>query len=143
MNLKDSWNTSNHNLNYLPQVISFQRCIPCIEIRELNLQALIQHRENSAAARIVLPAIADLAAPLSPQSFAKPEFMGPQNRCDANLPDSIINDFKVLLECTQDATHGMAIYSGMKEFMKHKSRNKTYISYEHLHPIEICTYYGL
>jgi hypothetical protein len=25
--LRASWNTSNHNLNYLPQVIAFERCI--------------------------------------------------------------------------------------------------------------------
>jgi hypothetical protein len=36
-NLKDGWNASNHNLNYLPQVITFQRHILCFKIRELNL----------------------------------------------------------------------------------------------------------
>jgi len=81
-NLKDGWNTSNHNLNYLPQVITFQRRILCFELRKLNLQALAQHRENSAATCKVLPSGADLAAPLSSQSYAKPEFMGPQNRRD-------------------------------------------------------------
>jgi hypothetical protein len=30
-NLKDSWNASNHNLNYLPQVITFQRHILCFK----------------------------------------------------------------------------------------------------------------
>jgi hypothetical protein len=79
-NLKDGWNASNHNPNNLPQVITFQRCILCFEVRELNLQAQAQHRENSAAACTVLPSGANLAAPLSPQSYAKPEFMGPQNR---------------------------------------------------------------
>jgi len=81
-NLKDGWNASNHNLNYLPQVIIFQRRILCFEVRELNLQALAQRQENSTAAFNVLHSGADLAAPLSPQSYAKPEFMGPQNRCD-------------------------------------------------------------
>jgi len=76
-NLKDGWNASNHNLNYLPQVITFQRRILCFEIRELNLQALAQPRENSVAACKVLPSGADLAAPLGYQSYAKPEFMGP------------------------------------------------------------------
>ena len=33
MNLKDSWNASNYNLNYLPQVITFQYRILCFEIR--------------------------------------------------------------------------------------------------------------
>jgi len=41
-NLKDSWNSSNHDLFYLLQVITFQRCNLCFGIRELNLQALAQ-----------------------------------------------------------------------------------------------------
>jgi hypothetical protein len=76
-NLKECWTASNLNLNYLPQVITFQRRILCFEIRELILQALAQHQENSAAACKVLPSSADLAAPLSPQLYVKPEFMGP------------------------------------------------------------------
>jgi hypothetical protein len=62
-NLKDGWNASNHNLNYLPQVITFQRRILCFELRELNRQALPQLRENSAGACNVLPSSADLVAP--------------------------------------------------------------------------------
>ena len=31
-NLKDGWNASTHNLNYLPQVITFQRRILCFEV---------------------------------------------------------------------------------------------------------------
>jgi len=73
--LKDGWNASNHNLNNLPQVITFQRRILCFDVRELNVEALAQRRENSAAACKVLPSGADLAAPLSPQSYAKPQFM--------------------------------------------------------------------
>jgi hypothetical protein len=64
INLNDGWNASNHNLNYLPQVITFHRRILCFEIRELNLQALAQRRENSAAACKVHSSGADLAAPL-------------------------------------------------------------------------------
>jgi hypothetical protein len=142
-NLKDCRNASNHNLNYLPQVITFQRRILCFEIRELNLQALAQCRENSAAACKVLPSGADLAAPLGSQSYAKPEFMGPQNRHDGNHPDGMIKDFRALLDNPQDATHRVVIYSGMQEFIKHKSRNKTYISDEHLHAMEICMYHGI
>jgi len=62
-NLKDGWNASNHNLNYLPQVITFQRRVLCFEIRELNLQAHAQRRENSTAAWKVPPSAGDLAAP--------------------------------------------------------------------------------
>jgi len=142
-NLKDGWNSSNHNLNYLPQVITFQRRFLCFEVRELNLQALAQRRENSAAACKVLPSSADLAAPLSPQSYAKPEFMGPQNRRDGKHPDAIIKDFRGLLDNTQDATHCVAIYSGTREFIKHKSRNKTYISDEQLHAMELCISHGI
>jgi len=49
MNLKDSWNASNHNLNYLPEVLTFQHHILYFEIRELNLQALTQRQANSTA----------------------------------------------------------------------------------------------
>jgi len=142
-NLKDSWNASNHNLNYLPQVITFQRGILCFEIRELNLQALAQRRENSAATCKVLPSGADLAAPLSSQSYVKPEFMGPQNRRDGMRPDTMIKDFRALLDNTQDATHRVTIYNGTREFLKHKSHNKTYISDEQLHAMELCIYHGI
>jgi len=141
--LKDGWNASNHNLNYLPQVITFQRCILCFKIRELNLQALAQRRENSAATCKVLPSGADLAAPLSPKSHTKPEVMGPQNRRDGKHPDSMIKDFRALLHNTRDATHRMAIYSSTREFIKHMSRNKTYISDGQLHAMELCIYHGI
>ena len=111
-NLKDGWDAFNHNLYYLPQVITIQRRILCFEIRELNLQALTHSRRNSAAACEVLPYGADLAAPLSPQSYAKPEFMGPQNRRDGKHPDAMIKDFRALLDNTHDATHRTAISSG-------------------------------
>jgi hypothetical protein len=81
-NLKDSWNASNHNLNYLPEVITFQPRMLCFEIRKINLQALAQRRETSAATCKVLPSGADLAALLGSQSYAKPEFSGPHNRRD-------------------------------------------------------------
>jgi hypothetical protein len=66
-NLKDIWNACNHNLNYLPRIITFQRRILRFEVSELNLQALAQRWENSAAACKVLPSGTDLAACLSPQ----------------------------------------------------------------------------
>jgi len=141
--LKDGWNASNHNLNYLPQVMTFQCRILCFGIRELNLQALAQRRENSAAPSKVLPSGADLAAPQSPQSYAKPEFMGPQNRRDGMHPDAMIKDFRALLDDTQDETHRAAIYRCTREFIKHKSHNKTYISYEQLHAMELCIYHGI
>jgi hypothetical protein len=81
-NLKDGWNFSNHNLNYLPQVFTIHWRILCFEIRELNLQAFPLRRENRAATCKVLPSSADLAAPLGSQSYAKPEIMGPQNHRD-------------------------------------------------------------
>jgi hypothetical protein len=142
-NLKDGWNTSKHNLNYLPQVITFHLRILCFEIRELNLQALGQRRGNSAAACKVLPSGADQAAPQSPQSYAKPEFMGPQNRHDGKHPAAMIKDFRALLNNTQDATHHAPIYSGTREIIKHKSRNKTYISDEQLHAMELSIYHGI
>jgi len=142
-NLKDGCNAYNHNLNYLPQVITFQRRILCFEITELNLQALAQRRENSAAACNVLPSGADLAAPLGSQSYAKPKFMGPQNRRDGKHRDAMIKDFRALLDNTQDATHRVAIYSGTREFINHKSDYKTYISDDQLHTMELCIYHGI
>jgi len=109
INLKDSWNAYNHNLNYLPQVITFQSHILCFKIRELNLQALAQRQEKSAAACKVLPSGADLAAPLSPQLSAKLQFMGPQNRGDGNHPDAMILDFRAFPDNTQDGMHHVAI----------------------------------
>jgi len=127
----------------LPQVLTFQRRILCFEIRELNLQALAQRPENSAATCKVLPSGADLAAPLSSQSYAKPEFIRPQNRCDGKHSDATIKDFGALLDTTQDATHRVTTYNGTGEFLKHKSCNKTYISDEQLHAMELCIYPGI
>jgi len=94
MNLKNSWNASNHNLNYMPQVNTSQCRVLYFKIRELNPQALAQHREHSAATCQVFPPGADLGAPLSSQSYAKPEFMGPQNRHNGKHPDAMIKDFR-------------------------------------------------
>jgi len=96
-------------MNHLPQVITFQHRIPCFETRGLNLQALAQRRETSAAAWKVLPSGSDPAAPLGSQSYAKPEFVGPQNRRDGKHPDAMIKDFRALLANTQDATHRVLI----------------------------------
>jgi hypothetical protein len=63
--LQDRWNASNHNLNYLPKVITFQCRILCVDIREIIFQALAQRWENSTAACNVYPSGADLAAPVS------------------------------------------------------------------------------
>jgi len=142
-NLKDSWNASNHNLNYLPKVITFQRRILCFEITDLNLQALAQRWEIIAAACKVFPCAADMAAPLSSQSYAKHEFMGPHNCRDGMHPDAMITDFRALLNNTQDATHHAAIYSATRGLIKHKSRNKMYISDEQLHAMELCIDQGI
>ena len=137
-NLKDGWNASNHNLNSLPHVITFQRRILCFIIRELNLQALAQHWENSAATGKVLPFGSDLAAPLGSQSYVKPEFMGPQNCRDGKHPDAMIKDSRALLDNTQDSMQRVAIYSRTREFIKHQSCNKTYMSDEQMHAMDLC-----
>jgi len=68
INLKDGWNPSNHNVNYLPQVITFQHRICCLDITVLNHRALAPRRETTADRCNVLPFGAGLAAPLSSQS---------------------------------------------------------------------------
>jgi len=143
MNLMDGWNASNHNINYLPEVITLQCRILGFEIRELHLQALAQHWKNSPAACNILPSGPDLAAPLSSQSYVKPGFMGPQNRRDRTHPDSIIKDSRAWLDNMQNATHHIAIYNSIRPIMKPTSCNKTYISEEQLHAMELCVYPGI
>ena len=71
-----------------------------------------------------------------------PEFMGPHN-CDVGKhPDAKINDFRALQGNAQDTTHHVAIYNCMREFIKHKSRNKTYLSDEQLHAMELFNHHG-
>jgi len=69
--------------------------------------------------------------------------MGPQNCRDGNHLDSKIKDFRALLDNTRDATHCMTISNGTREFLEHMSRNKTYISDELLHAMELCIYHGI
>jgi len=69
--------------------------------------------------------------------------MGPQNRHDGMHTDAMIKDFGALLDNTQDATPHVAIYSGTWEFINHKTHNKTYISDEQLHAMELCIYHGI
>jgi hypothetical protein len=47
--------------------MTVQHRILCFEVRELNLRALAQHLDNTAAPRNVLPPSADLVSPLSPR----------------------------------------------------------------------------
>jgi hypothetical protein len=70
-------------------------------------------------------------------------FMGPQYRRDGKHPDAMNKDFRALLNNTQDAMHRVAIYSGTPECIEHKSCNKTYISEEQPHPMELCIYHGI
>ena len=139
--LQDSWNTLYHNLNYLRQVISYQCCILCFKIRDLIPQTLTNRRQHSAAAYIILPYGADRAYPLSFQSYANPQFMGPRNRNDGKQPHAGIKDFRALLDNPLDATHRVAMYSSTRELIKHQGRNKMYISGYELHPMELCVYH--
>jgi len=127
MHLNDGWNASIQNLNYLPQVITFQHRILCFKIGLLNLQALAQRWENSIAACKVVPWGTELAAPPSPQSYAKHKFMGPQTCLGGKHPDAIIKDFRALLTNMQDGTHHAALYSDTREFIQDTSRNKSYV----------------
>jgi len=66
--------------------------------------------------------------------------MRPQNHRDGKHPDAMIKDFRVLLNNIQDATHRVTKFHSTREFHKHKSRTKPYISNEQLHAMERCIY---
>jgi len=123
-NFKDGWNASNYILKNLPQAITLQHHICCFEIRDLHLQSPAQSWEHWAAACKFVPSGAHLAAPRSSKSYAKPQFMGPQNSHDGKHSDAMIPDFSALLDNTQDGMHPMAIYNGKRKFFKHKSCKK-------------------
>jgi len=143
MKLKDRCNTSNNCLNYLPQGISFQRRILCFRIRELNLQALTPHQENSSATCKVLPSDADMATPLISQSYAKPELIVPQNHCDRKHPEARIKVVRIWLDNRQDAMHHIGIYNGTWESNKQQSHITTYMSNEQLQAMELCIIHGI
>jgi len=69
--------------------------------------------------------------------------MEPHNLRDGKNPDGMINDFRALLENTQDATQCVTIDNGTREFLKHKRRKKTSICDEQLHAMELCIYHGI
>jgi len=77
------------------------------------------------------------------QLYVKAEFMGPQNRRDGKDPDAMIKDFRAFLDSTEDAMHCVSIYSGTLVFIKHKDPNKTYISDEQLHAMELSICYRI
>jgi hypothetical protein len=66
-----------------------------------------------------------------------------QNCLDRKHPDAVIQDFTALLDKKQDAMHYLLIYNGALEFMPDMSCNKTYISDDYLHQIELCIYNGI
>jgi hypothetical protein len=70
-NLQDSWNTSEHNLNYLLQVSLFWRCILDMAISELDLDALAQCWKYHATPCNVVSPSADMTASLSSWPYVK------------------------------------------------------------------------
>jgi hypothetical protein len=127
----------------MPQVITFQRCTVCVEIRQLNLQAVTQRGENSAATCNVPSSGTDLATPLNSQLYTKPELKGLQHCRDGNYPDLIIEDFREFLYNWQDSTHCVTLFKGTREILKHERPNMTYILDEQLHAMELCIYHGI
>jgi len=55
----------------------------------------------------------------------------------------MIEAFRSSLDNTLDDSHCVAIYSGTQGFIKHKSRNKMYISDEQLQAMELCIHHGI
>jgi len=69
--------------------------------------------------------------------------MKPQNRRDGKHHEVMINDFRALLDITEDAIHCAAIYIGTQEFVKQRCHYTTYISDEQLHTKDLCIYHGI
>jgi hypothetical protein len=109
----------------------------------LNLQALAERSIQSTAAINVRPSSSDLEAHLTSQAYAKARFMGLQNRHDGKHPDTMIKNFRELLNNMQDAMHCMAVYSGMWEMLKNQSHVKTYMFSEQLHSTELRVYHAI
>jgi hypothetical protein len=114
-----------------------QHHILCIEIWELNLQARAQRLEIIAPPCNIVPSSADLHVCLNSQPYAKPKFMLPQNRLDNKYPDAMIDDFGSLRNNWEDAIHHLAICSRIRELIKQNSHNRTFISDEQLHTMEL------
>jgi hypothetical protein len=55
----------------------------------------------------------------------------------------MMRDFGPLLDKMKDATHRVGICGGTQVFIKHKSRNNTYILDEQLHAMQLCIYNGM
>ena len=69
--------------------------------------------------------------------------MGLQNCHDGQRTNSIIKDFRALLDNPPDSTHCLVIFSGIPEFIKQKCYNNRYILDEQLHAMELCIYHGI
>jgi hypothetical protein len=68
--------------------------------------------------------------------------MGPQNRSDGMHPDTMIKEFRALLDIAQDAMHRVTIFNGTEELINHMSRNHMCISDEQLHTMVLGIYQG-
>jgi len=64
--------------------------------------------------------------------------MGPQNYRNGKYSDPMIIDFRALLDNTQDSAHGVSTYNSMREYIKHMTRNKTYMSDEQQPTMGLC-----
>ena len=54
----------------------------------------------------------------------------------------MIKEFRIILDNTQDTRNHVAINRDTQQFIKHKSHNRTDISDEPLHAMELCICYG-
>jgi hypothetical protein len=88
----------------------------------------------------VFPSCADLAAPLSSLAYVTPEIMGPQNCRDGKHIAAMIKEFRALHDNTHNAIHCTAIHSGTQEIIMLRRHNRTYISDEQLHAMELFIY---
>ena len=170
-NMKDGWNASNHNLDYLPQIFAFHRRVLCFEIRSLNLRSVERLRKDSdsdnnpwqiettipdpSSARQNPHSAEGLrtdsgnhranTATITGPSSASPLFTQPMlisPQNDSKTPDGQMKHFGALVDST-DVVQRSALLNGTRDFLLRRLSKRDEILDEELRKAEICIYHAV
>ena len=135
-NLKDGWNASNKNLDYLPQIFAYQRRVLCFEMRGLNRQAVQGSDDHHLAGKT-----ATIAGPSTASPFTQPMLISPQN--DNKTPDGQLKHFGALVDSI-DVVQRSALLNGTRDFLQRRlPKRDEILSDEELRKAEICIYHAI